>query len=121
MPEYFQPRSNIRKRLCQTPLRKGEVVDGHSHEFPHETFVVAGSFLIEALDADGKVLRSRTIGCPKPTDEQIKPFWILIHAGVIHRLTALEDGSIYACVFAALKRDGTVDELGEDDWMGGAE
>lgn len=77
----------------------GDVVDGHAHNFDHTTYVVRGALRIEALDAEGKVVRSvdRTAGN-----------WVLIKAGVVHRLTALEDHSMGHCIYAHRTPQGDI-------------
>ncbi len=70
---------------------KGAVVDGHTHNFDHTTYCVRGSFLIEKLDDEGNVVKSMTVTAGN---------WVLIVAGVKHRLTSLEAGTIGHCIYS---------------------
>lgn len=73
---------------------KGDVVNGHEHNFGHITYVPKGGFRFQALGKRGKVLRSADRWA---TD---KVNWIFIEAGVRHRLICLEDGSDYHCLYS---------------------
>jgi quercetin dioxygenase-like cupin family protein len=83
------------------PLAKDEVVEGHGHNFDHTTYVVRGAFKIERL-VDGAVTQSviKRAG-------QLKS-WVLIKAHADHKLTALEDNSVYHCIFAHRDPQGEV-------------
>lgn len=70
----------------------GVVVEGHAHNFDHTTYVIRGAVKIERLDADGNVVQIVT---KKASDGQN---WVLIKAGVLHRLTAMEDNSMGHCI-----------------------
>lgn len=89
----------IREMLLQ---KQGDVVEGHTHNFDHTTYVVRGSVLIEALDADGKVTQSAV----KRASEGHN--WVLIKATVCHRITALEDHSLAHCIYAHRDPQGEV-------------
>ena len=39
-------------------IEKGEVVEGHTHNFDHTTYVARGGFRIERLSKDGSVERA---------------------------------------------------------------
>ena len=87
------------------PLRlskKGDVVDGHAHNFDHATYCVAGSMRVESLHADGSVKESMEMSAGSGLG------WALIKAGVIHRITALEDGTIGHCIYAHRTPQGDV-------------
>lgn len=90
MTEYVSGNIYIR----EGSLNKGEVVDGHSHSFDHTTYCPSGSMLIEALDKKGKATRSITLTATEGKN------WALIKAGTIHRLTGLEDNTMYHCIFS---------------------
>lgn len=85
----------------------GEVVEGHAHNFDHVTLVRRGSFRIEQLDETGNVVRA--------VDRDAIEGHVLIKAGVIHRLTALEDNSVYWCIYAHRNPQGEVLE-NYDGW-----
>lgn len=80
----------------------GDVVQGHTHNFDHTTYVVRGSLLIEAVDAEGNVTKSVV---KKASDGHN---WVLIKAEVRHRITALEDNSLGHCVYAHRTPQGDV-------------
>ena len=86
----------------------GSTVEGHAHNFDHTTYVVRGSVRIEALDDAGNVLRSVV---KKASDGYN---WVLIRAGVIHRLTAQEANSLAHCIYAHRTPQGDVVQ----DWDG---
>ncbi len=87
------------------PLREGAVVIGHRHNFDHTTFCRAGSLRIELIDESlpdmtwEQALKAGTVKrfVLRASD---KINWMLIRAGRYHRITALEDGSVYQCVYA---------------------
>lgn len=102
MTEYAPGGSNLFIRTPSKSLKKGDVVETHAHNFDHVTYVPKGSFRIEKLNGQkGQVL---------VTVEKHAGFdnWVLIKAGVWHRLTALEDDSIYHCIYASRNEDGSV-------------
>lgn len=88
-------------------LRAGDVVDGHAHNFDHTTYVTRGALQIERLGSDGKV--ERTV-IKRASDGHN---WILIQAGVWHRLTALEDDSMGHCIYAHRNAQGEVVQVDE--------
>lgn len=82
-------------RTCDAPLQKGDVVEGHAHNFGHVTYVPHGKLRIEKLDGPaGLVVRTVERGA----DDLIN--YIDIPAGVWHRLTALEDNTHYHCIYS---------------------
>lgn len=74
--------------------KKGSIVDGHAHNFDHTTYCAKGALLVERLDAKGKTEASQELRASDGLN------WILIKAGVCHRITALEDGSLGHCIYA---------------------
>lgn len=84
------------------PMPAGGVVDGHKHNFDHTTYVVKGSFRIEHLNDDGSIVRS-----VEKHSGQLKN-WVLIKAGALHRLTALENNSIYHCIYSHRTPQGEI-------------
>lgn len=78
------------------------VVNGHKHFFDHATFVVRGTVRIDKLDEDNNVIKSIT-------KRAIDGFgWVLIEAGVKHKLTALEPDSIAMCVYSHRNPQGEI-------------
>lgn len=82
--------------------RSGESVEGHEHNFDHTTYVVRGALRFEKLDADGNMTRSIE---KRAVDGRN---WVLIEAGVKHRITALEDNSLGHCIYAHRNPQGEV-------------
>jgi quercetin dioxygenase-like cupin family protein len=82
--------------------KAGEIVKGHAHNFDHTTYVVRGAMRIERLAADGAV--EKTID-KRAADGRN---WVLIKAGVHHRITALEDDSMGHCIYAHRAPQGDV-------------
>ena len=69
--------------------RPGDVNEGHKHSFDHPTLLVKGRLLV---DVDGAV------------SEFTAPHIIFIARNKTHTLTALEEGTVAACIHAL--RDG---------------
>jgi hypothetical protein len=86
-------------RIPSHTLKKGDTVEGHAHTFHHDTWVMVGGFRVQAWLPDGT----------KYDQEHWAPSHVDIAAGVCHALTALEDGSVYWCVYPF--RDHTTGEL----------
>lgn len=82
--------------------KAGDVVDGHAHNFDHTTYVARGALLVESLDDAGKVVRS----VEKRAGQGLN--WVLIRAGVRHRITALEDHSTGHCIYAHRTPQGEI-------------
>lgn len=104
---------NIGVREPPMHMKAGEVVEGHEHNFDHVTFISRGAMRFERLDENGKVVRvvEKHAG-PKS--------WVVIAAGVRHRLTALEDNTFYHCIYAHRTPQGDVVES-FDGWQGAYE
>jgi quercetin dioxygenase-like cupin family protein len=80
---------------------KGDKVDGHTHNFDHTTYVVRGSFRITRVRPDGDV---KTIEVKSTQDY---PF-VMIRAQDKHELVALEDNSVFHCIYAHRTPQGDV-------------
>lgn len=83
-------------------LTAGDVVQGHAHNFDHTTYVAQGVVRIERLSPDGSVERAVT---KRAIDGHN---WILIKAGVLHRITALEAPSLCHCIYAHRTPQGDI-------------
>lgn len=93
-------------------LDKDSFVAGHAHAFDHVTYIPCGAVLFERLK-DGVVEAS----VEKRAGEKN---WILIKAGTEHRLTGLEDGTVYHCIYAHRNPQGEVVQ-DYDGWTPGYE
>lgn len=87
--------SNVFSRLMQFN-RAGDVEHGHSHPHDHATLVSSGSVRVDILNDFG-VESSRDF---------VAPTMVFIQKGKRHRLTALQDNTVCACIHALR----TVDE-----------
>lgn len=92
---------NIFIRPMRLP-RAGDVVNGHAHNFDHTTYVTRGAARIERLRADGSVEDA----VEKRAGDTFN--WVLIRAGVIHRITALEDETMAHCIYSHRTPQGEV-------------
>lgn len=98
--EYVQ--GNILIRPAMHMAAAGAVVEGHSHNFDHTTYVVRGAVHFERLNDEGEVVNSVV---KRALDGYN---FVLIKAGVKHRLTALEDDTIAHCIYAHRTPQGEV-------------
>lgn len=92
-------------------MKKGDKVEGHAHKFDHATLVVAGAILIEQLevivsDKNGRPLQSKVVRSAEVRAGLAGE--ILILKGTWHKLTALEDGTIYKCIYSHRTPDGAI-------------
>lgn len=75
----------------------GESFDGHEHKFDHVTLLVSGKVSVQIKD--------------DPPKEFTAPTFIVIRKEQQHKITALEDKTIYYCVYALRNLDGEVMEI----------
>ena len=80
----------------------GQQVNGHGHKFDHTTYVAKGAFLIEHLNEKGEVLKSVVKRASEGRN------WVLIKAGAVHRITALEDHTLAHCIYSHRTSQGDV-------------
>ena len=96
--------SNVYSRLMHFK-NKGDVENGHTHTYHHGSLVSSGSVLYEVLDEDGQTVSSKVF---------VAPNFIFVDKDKHHRITALEDDTVCACIHA-LK---TIDqELVDPDFL----
>lgn len=100
MAEYACGNIYIREGRME---KAGDLVAGHGHNFDHTTYCARGAIRVESLNDDGSVKDSTELRA----DEAIKS-WALIKRGVLHRLTALQDGSLYHCIYAHRTPQGDI-------------
>lgn len=83
--------SNVYSRLMYFE-RAGDIEVGHSHTYDHATLVSYGSVLYEVLDGpDGNVVSSKKF---------FAPGFVFVEKEKYHRITALEDRTVCACIHA---------------------
>ncbi len=75
-------------------LHAGKTMPRHRHNFDHTTIVFSGSLRIVPDDGPPAVLKA--------------PAEYLVKAGVEHEITALEDGTVYWCVYSHRSANGEV-------------
>lgn len=129
MPEHLI--AEVYFRFHSHAMKKGEVVKGHDHVFAHPTLILAGSMLIEVLDGPdvaevkdeagatlieakkAKTLREWTVKAWPKNQIPVRG----VAAGTWHRLTALEDGTGYVCIYPPRNDEGKVvqEYEGRDD------
>lgn len=93
-------------------VHAGNVVDGHAHNFDHTTYVIRGAIRIESLNDDDTV--KQTIVKKACMGHN----WVLIKAGVRHRITALEDDSMGHCIYSHRTPQGKIVQE-NDGWTPG--
>lgn len=79
-------------------LKTGDKSVGHQHNFDHTTIVFQGSVHVRAILQDGGVVER----------DFVSPDSFLIKANVIHEITALEDNTVYWCVYSHRNHQGDV-------------
>ncbi len=81
----------------------GDKNNGHEHTFDHVSMLVSGRVRVEVKGKEPK--------------EFTAPTFIVIRKELQHQITALEDHTVYYCVFAMRNFDGEVMEVydGEHD------
>lgn len=84
----------VRQNLLE---RTGQAHDGHKHKFDHVTLLVSGKVNVELQGSDAK--------------EFTAPTFIVIRKEHNHKITALEDNTLYYCVYALRDIDGEVMEI----------
>jgi hypothetical protein len=96
--------SNVFSRLMHF-VKKGDTEEGHKHIYDHGTLLSTGSVLVEMIDDAGNIIGSK---------EFVAPTFIFVEKNINHRLTALEDNTICACIHALRSVD---DDLIDPDFL----
>lgn len=82
--------------------KAGDGVKGHRHNFDHTLYCPHGALRVEIPDDAGNVLKTTEISVSHNFN------WVLIRAGVVHIVTALEDGSVGHCIYSHRNPQGEV-------------
>ena len=77
--------------------KSGDFVEGHKHEFDHVSLLTSGSVEVEVDGFEPKRF--------------IAPTFIVIKKDYMHKFTALEDNTVWYCVFALRDLDGEVTDI----------
>lgn len=98
---------NIMIRVPNEPMKAGEVVIGHQHNFDHTTFCRWGGIRVDALDvkevnADGNPIQAEIVASVElwAGKNLSAENWALIEKGRFHQITALTDDTVYQCVYS---------------------
>jgi quercetin dioxygenase-like cupin family protein len=78
--------------------KKGEVIDGHKHNFDHTTIVFEGSVHVKGVLPDGRIIER----------DFHAPAHFLVKAEVEHEITALEDNVTFWCVYSHRTPQGQI-------------
>lgn len=97
MAEWISGNVFIRPNTLQY---KGDAVDGHKHNFDHTTIVFKGSVHVKAKLPDGREIEQ----------DFAAPGHFLVLKGVEHEITALEDNTVFWCVYSHRNAQGDVVE-----------
>lgn len=79
-------------------MAKGQVIDGHEHNFDHTSIVFTGAVSVVATGPDGQVKKG----------EFRAPAHFLVRADWTHKITALADDTTFWCVYAHRTPQGDV-------------
>jgi quercetin dioxygenase-like cupin family protein len=91
--------SNVYTRLMHFN-KVGDYEIGHKHTFDHGTLVSSGSVKYEVLDgANGNVVASKEVQAPN---------FIYVDKDKYHRIVALENNTVCACIHALRTNDETL-------------
>ena len=81
--------------------KAGDYHEGHKHHFDHVTLVARGSVLCEVEGCEPKEFKA--------------PTFIVIKKDDLHKFTALEDDTVFYCVFALRDIDGNQTDIYSGD------
>lgn len=98
--------SNVFSRLMFFK-QAGDVEQGHKHHYDHATLVSSGSVRYEVLDSQNPEVVIAT-------KEFIAPAFVFVHKDEVHRITALQDNTVCACIHALRDESG---QLLEPDYL----
>jgi quercetin dioxygenase-like cupin family protein len=85
---------------------KVRVVNGHKHTFDHVTYCILGKVLVER---DFPIKNEDGTFSAYHAEKELGPGdYILIQAGVEHKITALTDGALCHCIYAHREPQGEI-------------
>jgi hypothetical protein len=79
--------------------KAGDFVKGHKHKYDHVSLLAKGKVQVQIGDLEPQVFNA--------------PIFIVIRKEYVHKITALEDDTIWYCVFAMRRIDGEVVDMDE--------
>lgn len=89
--------SNVFSRFMHFK-QAGDVELGHKHHYDHATLISSGSVCYEVINPDTQVVIS--------SKNFVAPAFVFVAKDSTHRITALEDNTICACIHALRSEDG---------------
>ncbi len=95
LPEWISGNIFIRPNPLE---KKGDVVEGHKHNFDHTTIVFKGSVHVKAVKPDGTIKEK----------DFVAPSHFLVKADTEHEITALEDNTEFWCVYSHRDPQGRI-------------
>jgi len=87
---------NIWVRKLYFPTKE-QVYEGHKHSHDHVSLLISGSVKVEVEGYEPKIFKA--------------PTYIIIRAEYEHKITALEDNTLWWCLHAMRTEEGEVEEL----------
>lgn len=90
--------SNVFSRMMRFH-HAGDVEQGHQHHHDHGTLVANGALRVEMLDDNENVISTRDFSAPS---------FVFIAKEHMHRLTALQDNTVAACIHAMRDIDNNI-------------
>lgn len=103
LPEWICGNLFLRPNYLE---KAGDKVDGHTHNFDHMTVVWEGRVKVNAVFPDGRTM----------TQEFGRSEHFLVKAEVAHEIIALEDNTMFMCIYAHRDAQGQVTQKHEG-WM----
>lgn len=91
---------NVWVRQCWME-KKGDKVGGHMHYHDHVSLLCKGSVQVQVGNFEPKVFTA--------------PTFIVIKKDHIHEITALEDDTVWYCVFAVRDIDGNLTDIYDEN------
>lgn len=95
---------NIFVRVPVSPMKAGQAVLGHAHNFHHTTVCLWGALevvLLDVLDFDAYGRPTKTVEVGRHVLRAgTDAFMLLILKGRWHAITALEEGTRYGCFYS---------------------
>jgi len=96
--------SNVFSRLMYFK-KAGDIEVSHTHSYDHGTLLSSGSVQVDMLDDNNEIVSTKTF---------VAPNFIFINKNNYHRITALEDNTVCACIHAIKTID---EELVDPDFL----
>jgi len=85
--------------------KAGDIELSHTHSYDHGTLLSSGSVQVDMLDDNNEIVSTKTF---------VAPTFIFINKNNYHRITALEDNTVCACIHAIKTID---DELVDPNFL----